>query len=196
MNKLQEIQQKLKCPKGQFNSFGGFKYRSCEDILESVKPLLDKAELILSDDILEVGGRVYIKAKASLTDKETKEHWETTAFAREDEIKRGMDGSQITGSASSYARKYALNGLFLIDDVKDADARDNNIDTPEAKQDLFNEWMEKINKATTVNQLNAMWYQYKEQFDKDSDEYKQINRAAGDKKLELNNPDLKVEVRR
>lgn len=120
--RLIHIQGELKAPKSQENKFGGYKYRSCEDILEAVKPLLEKEKvtLTISDDIVEVGGRVYVKATATLSDGE--ETISTSAFAREAETKKGMDDSQITGSASSYARKYALNGLFAIDDTKDADA--------------------------------------------------------------------------
>ena len=122
MQELMLIQSKLKAPKGQYNSFGKYKYRSAEDILEAVKPLLAEHNCILTlkDDLVELGGRFYIRATAKLTNKELKSI-ETYAFAREDESKKGMDGSQITGTASSYARKYALNGLFLIDDTKDAD---------------------------------------------------------------------------
>lgn len=121
--KLIRIQQELKAPKGQFNSFGKYKYRSCEDILEAVKPLLDKYQvaLTLSDEITEVGSRIYVRATANLFDGESEEAYTNVAWAREDESKKGMDGSQITGTASSYARKYCLNGLFLIDDTKDAD---------------------------------------------------------------------------
>lgn len=120
--RLIHIQGELKAPKSQENKFGGYKYRSCEDILEAVKPLLkkEKVTLTISDDIVEVGGRVYVKATATLSDGE--ETISTSAFAREAETKKGMDDSQNTGSASSYARKYALNGLFAIDDTKDADA--------------------------------------------------------------------------
>lgn len=117
---LSEIQRKLKAPKGQFNKFGGFNYRSCEDILEAVKKILpEDGHVTLSDEIVEVGGRVYVKATATYTcgDKT----YSTTAFAREAEQKKGMDESQVTGTASSYARKYAMNGLFAIDDTKDAD---------------------------------------------------------------------------
>lgn len=119
--KLLSVQSELKAPKGQYNSFGKYKFRSCEDILEAVKPLCMKNSLclILTDSIEFIGNRYYIKATAIITDGESK--IETTAYAREDEIKKGMDGSQITGSASSYARKYALNGLFNIDDTKDSD---------------------------------------------------------------------------
>lgn len=121
MKKLIAIQHDLKAPKGNYNSFGKYKYRSCEDILEAVKPLLVREEctLIITDDIIQVGDRFYIKATAKITD--GTETMEVTAFAREEKEKKGMDGSQVTGTASSYARKYALNGLFLIDDNKDAD---------------------------------------------------------------------------
>jgi len=127
-HKLQGIQGLLKAPKGQTNKFGGYKYRSSEDILESVKPLLDQWGVILtvSDEVVEIGGRVYVKATARITDSEHDNSVETTAFAREAEVKKGMDDAQITGSASSYARKYALNGLFAIDDTKDADATNDH----------------------------------------------------------------------
>ena len=120
MQKLAKIQATLKAPKGQTNSFGNYKYRSCEDILTAVKPLLDGCVLTISDEIVAIADRIYVKATARIFD-ETQ--WvETTAFAREASDKKGMDAAQITGSASSYARKYALNGLFCIDDTKDADA--------------------------------------------------------------------------
>lgn len=122
--KLLKIQIELKAPKGQYNSFGKYKYRSCEDILEAVKPLLqeNKCTLTIRDDMEQIGDRYYIKATAILADTEADNSIITnTAYAREEESKKGMDGSQITGTASSYARKYALNGLFLIDDTKDAD---------------------------------------------------------------------------
>lgn len=119
--KLGAIQADLKAPKGQKNSFGGYRYRSCEDILEALKPLLKREGLVLNitDDIVEVGGRVYVKSKATVTDGSN--FMNATAFARESDSKKGMDPSQVTGAASSYARKYALNGLFCIDDTKDAD---------------------------------------------------------------------------
>lgn len=121
MNKLQEIQHRLKAPKGQYNSFGKYKYRSCEDILEAVKPILNEVgcTLTLSDEIVLIGDRYYIKATARLTGADI--DVATTAYAREDADKKGMDGAQVTGTSSSYARKYALNGLFCIDDTKDAD---------------------------------------------------------------------------
>ena len=122
--KLVNIQKNLNAPKSQYNSFGKYKYRNCEDILEAVKPLLDGAILTISDELINVGSRYYIQATASLSLGES--DFFTTAFARESETKKGMDEAQITGSASSYARKYALNGLFLIDDSKDPDTRDNS----------------------------------------------------------------------
>lgn len=126
MKKLVAVQAALKAPKGQFNKFGGYKYRSCEDILEAVKPLLleQGLQLTITDEPVEVGGRIYIKATATVTD--GSETAAVSGYAREAETKKGMDESQITGTASSYARKYALNGLFLIDDTKDADATNDH----------------------------------------------------------------------
>ena len=126
MKELIMIQQGLKAPKGQYNSFGKYHYRSCEDILEAVKELLGDQSCILniSDELVLIGDRYYVKATATIINSEGKSV-STTAFARESESKAGMDSSQITGSASSYARKYALNGLFCIDDTKDADTMDN-----------------------------------------------------------------------
>ena len=131
MEALIKIQSELVATKSQYNSFGKYYYRSCEDILEAVKPLLSKynAELTISDDVVSVGDRVYVKATVSITDgKETKT---VTAFAREPLDRKGQDSSQITGATSSYARKYALNGLFLIDDNKDADTDENRNETEE-----------------------------------------------------------------
>lgn len=121
--RVAEIQSKLKAPKGQNNSFGGYRYRSCEDIMEAVKPLLGGLMMTVGDEIVEVAGRVYVKATATITDGQSSVS--NTAYAREAQSRKGMDDSQITGSASSYARKYALNGLLLIDDTKDADTQDN-----------------------------------------------------------------------
>ena len=122
--KLSRIQCELVATKGQYNSFGKYSYRSCEDILEAVKPLLDKYDvaIVIKDDIVLVGDRFYVKATATLIDSDTGETVEASAFARESADKKGMDASQVTGATSSYARKYALNGLFAIDDNKDADA--------------------------------------------------------------------------
>lgn len=123
---LVELQSRLKAGKTKFNAFGKYNYRSCEDILEAVKPLLKELNMALtiSDDIVEVGGRVYVKATATLSNDEGYVS-QATAFAREPDMKKGMDESQITGCASSYARKYALNGLLAIDDTRDADTMDN-----------------------------------------------------------------------
>lgn len=131
---LNLIQVKLNCPKGQFNAFGKYKYRSCEDILEGVKPLLEEtgSTLVIHDEIIAIGSRYYVKATATITTPEGKAAG--VAFAREQESKKGMDESQVTGSASSYARKYALNGLFCIDDTKDADTR-----APEENQSSTNQ---------------------------------------------------------
>lgn len=143
--KLNEIQQQLKVPKGNTNTFGGYKYRNCEDILEAVKPLLGDSLLTLTDEIIQMGDRFYVKAtanfyearpapKAAETVAELKAEMSyitsVTAYARESLDKKGMDAAQITGAASSYARKYALNGLFLIDDTKDADSEEGEASKP------------------------------------------------------------------
>ena len=134
MKELIAIQSELKAPKSQFNKFGGYKYRKAEDILEAVKPLLakQKCTLIITDDVVLIGNRIYVKATAII--KNEKGECETsTGWAREEETKKGMDGSQITGASSSYARKYALNGLFAIDDNQDSDAA-NEVQHQEAQQ--------------------------------------------------------------
>ena len=126
IQRLGEVQAKLKAPKNQRNNFGNYNYRSCEDILEAVKPLLKEKglTLIIGDNIENIGNRNYVRATATIyhIDQSTS----ATAYACEAENKKGMDSSQITGATSSYARKYALNGLFLIDDTKDADTMDNS----------------------------------------------------------------------
>ena len=139
IKKLQAIQSELDVPKSQFNAFGKYYYRNAEDILAAAKPICIKHDCLLTvtDEIVMLGDRFYVKATARLTHGET--GTETTAYAREEETKKGMDASQITGSASSYARKYALNGLFCIDDVKDADHGKPNGDTPtkETAEEVF-----------------------------------------------------------
>lgn len=120
MKTLNKIQKELNVPKGQMNTFGNYRYRSCEDILEAVKPLLGEATLTIADEVVMLGDRFYVKATATLKDE--KEEVSVSAYARESLEKKGMDTAQITGATSSYARKYALNGLFCIDDVKDADS--------------------------------------------------------------------------
>ena len=161
METLNKIQQELKAPKRQKNSFGNYMYRSCEDILEAVKPLLGEMTLILDDEIVMIGNRYYVKAKAELSI--GKELIATaTAYAREEETKKGMDASQITGSASSYARKYALNGMFCIDDTKDADTQDNSKEEVKSIQketkplvDPLKAWKDALNKMTTKEEISA-----------------------------------------
>ena len=138
---LAKIQSLIKAPKGQFNSFGKYKYRSCEDIVEAVKPVINPLGfyLTLSDEIVNIGSRFYIKATATISN--GTETFSVSAFAREEETKKGMDGSQVTGASSSYARKYALNGLFAIDDTKDSDStnvENKDIPTDEEKRLLSN----------------------------------------------------------
>ena len=175
-----EIQGSLNAPKGQYNRFGNYRYRSCEDILAAVKPLLKKAGCVLtiSDEVVMVGNRIYIKATAKLVNGGG-EMVTTAAFAREEEAKKGMDGSQITGAASSYARKYALNGLFAIDDTKDADTLNNNPEytqpaqakqpaPQQAKQPSASELNETFNvyakpaieQARTAEDLTMIWEAY------------------------------------
>lgn len=137
IKKVAVIQQKLKSPKGQLNKFAGYNYRNQEDILEAVKPLLGDLVLTVNDEVVEVGGRIYVKATSTITDGE--HIIANSAFARESEDKKGMDSSQLTGATSSYARKYSLNGLFLIDDTKDADSMDNSgkerVESPVVRKD-------------------------------------------------------------
>ena len=136
MKRLAKIQRELKVPKNQYNSFGEYKFRSAEDILEAVKPLLGDLTLLLSDEVVLLGERYYVKAKASLFDENGKLIAEVFAYAREAENKKKMDVSQVSGATSSYARKYALNGLFAIDDTKDADATNKHgkEETPTPKE--------------------------------------------------------------
>ena len=140
LEKLSNVQAELKAPKGQWNDFGKYYYRSCEDILEAVKPLLNKNKLmlLLTDEVEHIGDKNYVKATAKIYDLQEpqREPIIATALAREDETKKGMDGAQITGASSSYARKYALNGLFNIDDQKDSDITNNGKDEPKEASEL------------------------------------------------------------
>ena len=147
--KLLSVQNELKAPKDKRNNFGGYNYRSCEGILEAVKPLLQAQGLMLTlkDEVVNIGDRYYVRATALLDDISSNGEIAVTALAREEEAKKGMDASQITGTASSYARKYALNGLFLIDDTKDADTDEFHRTTQENGQ--------KTNVATQPNQPPA-----------------------------------------
>ena len=148
IEKIVAIQSELKAPKGQYNSFGKYNYRSCEDILEGVKPLLAKHGLVLTiqDSIDLIGDRFYVKATATITD--GKEQLSTSAYARESLDKKGMDASQVTGATSSYARKYALNGLLAIDDTKDADTMDNSKKLVQQTQEAVYNWQTLKARAT------------------------------------------------
>lgn len=143
-----DIQHKLKAPKGQYNSFGKYNYRSCEDILEGVKPLLKEHNLalLIDDEIVQIGERYYVKATAKITD--GRECVSATAYAREPDTKKGMDESQITGATSSYARKYALNALLCIDDTKDADTMDNSKKPVQQTQETVYNWQTLKARAT------------------------------------------------
>ena len=156
---LAQIQSELKAPKGQRNLFGKYNYRSCEDILEAVKPLLTERGLVLliTDDIVQIGERYYVRATATIYDSEGS-YISNSALAREEGVKKGMDASQITGATSSYARKYALNGLFAIDDTKDADATNKGQDEPKpakatAQPTFTDEIRNTLAKAQTVQEL-------------------------------------------
>jgi len=148
IEKIVAIQSELKAPKGQYNSFGKYNYRSCEDILEGAKPLLAKYGLVLTirDGIELIGDRFYVKATATITD--GKEQLSTEAYARESADKKGMDASQVTGATSSYARKYALNGLLAIDDTKDADTMDNSKNPVQQTQETVYNWQTLKARAT------------------------------------------------
>lgn len=158
--KLSKVQSELKAPKGQYNSFGKYKYRSCEDILEAVKPLNAKHGVVLTvgDEVVEISNRFYVKATAILVDIESGEKVTNTALAREDDAKKGMDGSQITGTASSYARKYCLNGLYCIDDTKDADTDEYRAQQeckPQKSKPQERQYVKVVNGRTAVINSNG-----------------------------------------
>jgi hypothetical protein len=178
MEKLINIQNSLKAPKGQFNAFGKYNYRSCEDILEAVKPLLyeNKCLLLLTDEVIEKGNRVYIKSTASLFDGE--KEYSVSAFAREEENKKGMDGSQVTGAASSYARKYALNGLFCIDDNKDTDSKQ-----PSKETEDLSDWVNLVNGCSTNEELELAYKSNANTIGKDT----KILKLFSNRKKELGN---------
>jgi len=178
-DKLIKVQSELKAPKNMYNSFGKYSYRNQEGILEAVKPLLSSNGLCMtiSDDIVEIGGRVYVKAIVKVFDEESEEIVE--AFAREEESKKGMDSAQLTGSTSSYARKYALNGMFLIDDTQDSDATNTHgkeIAAPTAKKAPIEKTavtdIDKVisalenNRDKTIEQLSSFKFLTKEQLKK------------------------------
>ena len=197
--KLLAIQIELKAPKGQYNSFGKYKYRSAEDILEAVKPLLAKykALLILTDEIKVVGEeytentktlRTYLTALAQFIDTESNEVISVSAMAREPQTKTGMDASQITGTASSYARKYALNGLFCIDDTKDADTDEYHEQTqtrakPVAKS--VDEYIKLIADCEDEQSINRLFYEWSKIFGKGTDNYTLLSNKSFERKKQI-----------
>lgn len=193
-NPLAEIQAKLKAPKGQFNSFGKYHYRSAEDILEAVKKVVNPMgfSIVLSDVVGEIGGRVYVQSIATLYN--GKLEYQATGFAREEETKKGMDGSQITGAASSYARKYALNGLFAIDDTKDADATNDHGKSQESKSQAkgsiptptqfdieFKELIADVKGVIAIGELKGIW----EKLTDEAKANKEIQQLFNHRKSEL-----------
>jgi hypothetical protein len=195
-NPLAEIQAKLKAPKGQFNSFGKYHYRSAEDILEAVKKVVNPMgfSITLTDSVGEVGGRIYVQSIATLYNGELE--YQATGFAREEETKKGMDGSQITGAASSYARKYALNGLFAIDDTKDSDATNDHGKSQESKPQAktgmpelsqfdkeFKELIDFVNGSKTMDDLKFKWNNLTDE----AKANKEIQQLFNHRKAELSN---------
>lgn len=176
MKRLIEIQTKLKAPKNQYNSFGKYNYRSCEDILEGVKPLLKETglALIITDEIISLDGRFYVKATALLFDTDGKTVATTSALAREEETKKGMDGSQVTGASSSYARKYALNGLFAIDDTKDADSTNTHDKKEVVKPVNPDEKIINALKEMLTSESAHQFYKAQEDKVKDKEAFKKI----------------------
>lgn len=194
-DKLLNIQQELKAPKRQYNSFGNFAYRSCEDIFEAVKPILSKygLTLTLSDELLQIGDRYYIKATAMLED--GNEYKVNYGYAREEENKKGMDGSQITGASSSYARKYALNGLFLIDDVKDSDTTNTGEMTEEqAKEYVINFGKHKGDKLIDLIEANDPYVDWLLKASNNQEVLKAIELLTGRKPLTDDEWDSKLEL--
>lgn len=191
MEKLAKIQKELKANKDLYNKFGGYSYRSAESILEAVKPLLDGAILMLTDEIVMIGERYYVKASAFFEDGDFVRV--TTAYAREPETKKGMDDSQITGTASSYARKYALNGLFCIDDAKDADTdeyhKQTSNDQPAKKTEIkvssLDDIVKGINESMTLENSRAYYAKAISLFGKETPEYKTWVKVWATKKDEL-----------
>ena len=193
-NPLAEIQAKLKAPKGQFNSFGKYHYRSAEDILEAVKKVINPMgfSITLTDDLIGADGRWYIKSVAELTDGVIT--FKSIGLAREEETKKGMDGSQITGAASSYARKYALNGLFAIDDTKDSDATNDHGKSQESKPQAktgmpapskfdieFKELISDVNGVIAIGELKGIW----EKLTDEAKNNKEIQQLFNHRKAEL-----------
>lgn len=169
IQRVAAVQGALRAPKGQWNGFGKYAYRSCEDILEAVKPLLTRHGLVLTvgDEVEQTGDRIYIRATATLTDGERS--LSNSALAREPLDKKGMDASQVTGMASSYARKYALNGLLCIDDAKDADAMDNRQGAAQAAAPAatVGQALAEVAAASSPQELTACWERWRDAFGQD-----------------------------
>lgn len=180
MKELTQIQNELKAPKNQYNKFGGYKYRNCEDILEAVKPLLLKynCNLFIYDDAIQIGDRYYIKATAQFYNDSN--NTSVSALAREPLNKKGMDESQITGATSSYARKYALNGLFLIDDTKDSDTEEHKQQTQNKSDETKKAILKDVPKCNSMYEMTMLWESYPE-YHNDSE----IKTAFGKHKKEL-----------
>lgn len=181
INKIAKIQQTLKAPKNQYNKFGGYYYRNCEDILESVKPLLGDLILIINDEIVQIGNRYYVRATATITDGEHEQS--ATAHAREEESKKGLDTSQVTGSTSSYARKYALNALFCIDDTKDADSDEQPKQKTAAQSKLPyppTTVIAEINACKKIPDIAIVLRKYQQTYDNE-----QLSKAATERKQQL-----------
>lgn len=183
INKIAKIQQTLKAPKNQYNKFGGYYYRNCEDILESVKPLLGDLILIINDEIVQIGNRYYVRATATITDGEHEQS--ATACAREEESKKGLDTSQVTGSTSSYARKYALNALFCIDDTKDADlASDEQPKQTTTAQPKLpyppTSVIAEINACKKIPDIAVVLRKYQQTYDNE-----QLSKVASDRKKQI-----------
>ena len=190
MQQLINIQNKLNAPKNQKNTFGGYNYRSAEDILEAVKPLLleEKCVLLLNDDVVLIGDRYYVKATATLFGGEGKQLAQTTAFARESLTKKGQDDSQITGTASSYARKYALNGLFCIDDAKDADTDEYHKQTAKpatTTAKTVEEYIRLIDDCEDEQSINRLFYEWSKVYGKGTDNYNALSKKSFDRKKQI-----------
>lgn len=178
--KLLKVQTELNAPKNQFNSFGKYHYRNCESILEAVKPLLaaNEVTILLNDEIVEVSGRFYVKATAQFIDIENGDCIESSAFAREEENKKGMDAAQLSGSTSSYAKKYALGGLLLIDDAKDADYTNDGTDNKNAQNVAKN--TQSAQAKPTREQIIAKCLEYTKALDYDETEMRDYLNSATD----------------
>ena len=188
---LAKIQALIKAPKGQFNSFGKYKYRSCEDIVEAIKPVINPLGyyLTLSDEIVNIGNRFYVKATATLSN--GTETYSCSSYAREEEVKKGMDGSQVTGASSSYARKYALNGLFAIDDTKDSDSTNVGKDEPTPEEKYL---LHKLLNNSDLNEDETEKARSAIEGCKDYDTYQKIQFRLEDRQLpfdQIPNPNQK-----